>query len=158
LREDLRAGGAADKPNGTRRERFLSRTQEAWQSTRPYHPSLITVSPDGMSLAFGLGTVLIAGPGNDLKEIDTSPTAGAMPNPVVRGRGGMVMPGGMPAVPSREDRVLVIEGVPAWSGDSASVYIARACGHLWRVDVASGGMERLALDGRSPVPTPDDKD
>jgi tetratricopeptide (TPR) repeat protein len=157
VREDLRTGSAADKPDGTRRDRFLSRTQEAWQNVKAYQPSLAAVSPDGASLAFASGATLVAGPGSDLKEIALNPSGVVMPNiGGMRGRGmGFIV---MPQGPGPDDRVRAIEGVPAWSSDSLTVFFARACGQLWRCDVATGSMERLALDGSSPVPLPDDKD
>jgi hypothetical protein len=163
IREDLGPSTTADKAGGdakgTRRSRFLSRSQEVWQSTKPLHPDLVAVSPDGISLAFAAGAALVAGPGSDLKEIDPSPAGAVPPNMgVVRGRGMGFIMGGMSAVPSREDRARVLQGAAAWTSDGRSVYFARACGHLWRCDVASGGLERLALDGSSPVPVPDDRD
>jgi hypothetical protein len=161
VQADLRDAPAArpDAAKGTPRERFLGLGQDVWQNPPGYYPNNVVISPDGQALAYAAGESLVAGPLAAPKEIGDAPDPNAPAGMITivgpRGR-RMMMPAGAPGTPNPRDQVRRLQGIPSWSADSQVVYFARACGQLWRADVAAGTLTVLPFQGDSPATLPND--
>jgi Tol biopolymer transport system component len=147
VKEDLRFMPKAAPPDKDKRQReqFLKLSQEVWKSPREHALGNIAVSPDGMRLAYFLGSDLVAGPFGNVQKFEIGPQRQGNENRDVD------------AVAANR-RVYQLVGFPTWSADSQSIYFASAGGRIYRFNCDTQQVEKLPFLGQLPAPMPNDPD
>jgi len=147
VKEDLRSEPKLAPQDQDKRQRnlFLKLSQEVWRSPRDQSPGTIVVSPDGMRLAYFVGSDLVAGPFGNLQKFSIAPPQQPNDNRSIDAF-------------AANRRVHQLVGLPMWSADSQYIYFASAGGRIYRFNSDIQQVEKLPFLGQLPAPMPSDPD
>lgn len=147
LRQSLGFATVPGEPGGTLRERFLRLGKEYWRSPSDGSIIAIAVAPNGTDVAMFNVAKLLAGPYNNLREIDEQPA---------NGKAGVPTPT-PPPVRREAAAGSRLVGHPVWSPDGRLIYFATAAGKLRRFDMQAQTLESLPFRGQWPTPWLNDR-
>jgi tetratricopeptide (TPR) repeat protein len=155
--EDLCPTFAVSPAPESPRQRFLALGQDVWKSPRGVSPDVVSVSPDGTSLAFPMGPNLAAGSFGGIVQIMDG-RQGQVVMPPIPGRPGppVVAYNQVGTVVSDNPTPVALVGVPAWSSDGQHVYVARGNGTMRRYEIGASSFEDLLFHGDTPAAWPDE--